>query len=131
MVWLAFIEAGQSLQEVLGDCDIRFDVRLLVAILTGIETRLFDVYRVAPGTPLRAQLLGPLTALQDSPANSYIYSSRKSLEGYTMKTASLNVSRNPYVSLPLPQLEYFTLVTLWRRSVLPVRYKLDCKYCYK
>jgi hypothetical protein len=21
--------------------------------------------------------------------------------------------------------------TLWRRSVLPVRYKLDCKYCYK
>jgi hypothetical protein len=21
--------------------------------------------------------------------------------------------------------------TLWRRSVLPVRYELDCKYCYK
>jgi hypothetical protein len=21
--------------------------------------------------------------------------------------------------------------TLWRRSVLPVRYALDCKYCYK
>jgi hypothetical protein len=20
---------------------------------------------------------------------------------------------------------------LWRRSVLPVRYELDCKYCYK
>jgi hypothetical protein len=20
--------------------------------------------------------------------------------------------------------------TLWRRSVLPVRYELDCKYCY-
>jgi hypothetical protein len=21
--------------------------------------------------------------------------------------------------------------TLWRRSVLPVRYELDCKHCYK
>jgi hypothetical protein len=21
--------------------------------------------------------------------------------------------------------------TLWRRSVLPVRYELNCKYCYK
>jgi hypothetical protein len=21
--------------------------------------------------------------------------------------------------------------TIWRRSVLPVRYELDCKYCYK
>jgi hypothetical protein len=21
--------------------------------------------------------------------------------------------------------------TLWRRNVLPVRYELDCKYCYK
>jgi hypothetical protein len=21
--------------------------------------------------------------------------------------------------------------TLWRRSVLPVRYELDCEYCYK
>jgi hypothetical protein len=21
--------------------------------------------------------------------------------------------------------------TLWSRSVLPVRYELDCKYCYK
>jgi hypothetical protein len=23
------------------------------------------------------------------------------------------------------------IFTLWRRSVLPVRYELDCKYCYK
>jgi hypothetical protein len=22
-------------------------------------------------------------------------------------------------------------LTLWRQSVLPVRYELDCKYCYK
>jgi hypothetical protein len=22
-------------------------------------------------------------------------------------------------------------LTLWRRSALPVRYELDCKYCYK
>jgi hypothetical protein len=26
---------------------------------------------------------------------------------------------------------YVDSFTLWRRSVLPVRYELDCKYCYK
>jgi hypothetical protein len=26
---------------------------------------------------------------------------------------------------------YGNSFTLWRRSVLPVRYELDCKYCYK
>jgi hypothetical protein len=94
MVWLAFIELGQSLQEVLGDCNIRFDVQFLAAQHTGTETQLFDVYRVAPGFPLRVQLLGPLTALLDSPAHTYVYHRRKSLEGYRMKTASLNVSRH-------------------------------------
>jgi hypothetical protein len=30
-----------------------------------------------------------------------------------------------------PKVCYGDSFTLWRRSVLPVRYELDCKYCYK
>jgi hypothetical protein len=39
----------------------------------------------------------------------------------------LNISQ-PYRP---PTACYGDSFTLWRRSVLPVRYKLDCKYCYK
>jgi hypothetical protein len=30
-----------------------------------------------------------------------------------------------------PPQRYWDSFILWRRSVLPVRYELDCKYCYK
>jgi hypothetical protein len=38
----------------------------------------------------------------------------------------LNISQ-PY----RPPLPVTGIALLWRRSVLPVRYELDCKYCYK
>jgi hypothetical protein len=34
-------------------------------------------------------------------------------------------------ALGFTQPSYGDSFTLWRRSVLPVRYELDCKYCYK
>jgi hypothetical protein len=91
MVWLAFLEFGQSLQDLVGDSNIRFDVQFLVAQPADTEVQLLEVYRVAPGTPLRVHLFG---ALRESltAAHTYVYHRRKSFGGHTMRTSSLNVS---------------------------------------
>lgn len=94
MVWLAFLDVGQSLKELVGDFNIRFDVQLLVAQLADTEIQLFEVYRVAPDTPLLIQPFGTRHGPLVSPAHTYIYHRRRSLGGYVMKTASLNVSRH-------------------------------------
>jgi hypothetical protein len=94
MVWLAFLDVGQSLKELVGDFNIRFDVQFLVAQLADKEMQLFEAYRVSPDTPLRIQLFGTRQGLLDSPAHTYIYHRRRSLGGYMMKTASLNVCRH-------------------------------------
>jgi hypothetical protein len=92
MVWLAFLDAGQALKELLGDFNMRFDVQFLVAQLVDEQMQLFEVYRVAADTPLRILPFrtrhGPLV----SPAHTYVYHRRRSLGGYVIKTASLNVS---------------------------------------
>lgn len=91
-IWLAFLEFGQSLQEFVGATDIRFDVQFLVAQLTDKEVQIFEVYRVASGTPLRIRLFGASGAPLSISPYSYLYHRRRSLEGHVMKTASLNVS---------------------------------------
>jgi hypothetical protein len=91
VVWLAFLEVGQSLNELVGDFNIRFDVQFLVA---DTEMQLFEVYRVAPDTPLRVQLFGTGRGPLVSPSHTYMYYRRRSLRGHVMKTASLNVSRH-------------------------------------
>ncbi|PNF31410.1 hypothetical protein B7P43_G04078 [Cryptotermes secundus] len=88
MVWLAFLDVGQSLKELVGDLNIRFDVQFLVVQLADIKMQLFEVYRVAPDTPLRVQLFGTRDGPLHSPA--HVYHRRRSLGGYVMKTASLN-----------------------------------------
>jgi hypothetical protein len=94
VVWLAFLEAGQSLKELVGDCNIRFDVQFLVAEPADTEMHLFEVYRLAPGTPLRVQLFGTSHGPLNNPAHAYVYRRRRSLGGYVMKAASLSVSRH-------------------------------------
>ena len=91
-VWLAFLESGQSLQEFVGETDIRFDAQFLVAQPADTTVHLFEVYRVASGTPLRIRLFGAFGLPLSFPPWNYIYYRRRSLEGYVMKTASLNVS---------------------------------------
>ena len=91
-VWLAFLESGQSVQEFVGDTNIRFDVQFLVAQPAGTGVQLFEVYRVASGTPLRIRLFGAFGQSLSVPPWNYIYHRRRSFEGYVMKTASLNVS---------------------------------------
>jgi hypothetical protein len=47
---------------------------------------------------------------------------------------SINKSAANLITLTTLQIStacYRESFTLWRRSVLPVRYELDCKYCYK
>jgi hypothetical protein len=94
MVWLAFLDVGQSLKELVGDFNIRFDVQFLVAKFADTEMQLFEVYRVALDTPLRIKLFGTRHGPLVDPAHTYVYHRRRSLEGYVMKTASLNVSRH-------------------------------------
>jgi hypothetical protein len=91
-IWLTFLEFGQSLQEFVGATDIRFDVQFLVAQPTDKEVQIFEVYRVASGTPLRIRLFGASGGPLSIPPYSYLYHRRRSLEGHVMKTASLNVS---------------------------------------
>jgi hypothetical protein len=91
-VWLAFLESGQSLKEFVGETNIRFDVLFLVAQPADTVMQLFEVYRVASGTPLRIRLFGASGQPLSFPPWNYIYHRRRSLEGYVMKTASLNVS---------------------------------------
>jgi len=91
-VWLAFLESGQSLQEFVGETNIRFDVLFLVAQPADTAVQLFEVYRVASGTPLRIRLFGAFGQPLNFPPWNYIYHRRRSFEGYVMKTASLNVS---------------------------------------
>jgi hypothetical protein len=91
-IWLTFLESGQSLQEFVGETNIRFDVQFLVAQPADTAVQLFEVYRVASGTPLRIQLFGVLGQPPRIPPWSYVYHRRRSFEGYVMKTASLNVS---------------------------------------
>jgi hypothetical protein len=57
-------------------------------------------------------------------ANTFLFSIYQILpvSRLSRQCGILNISQ-PY-RLPQP-------VTLWRRSVIPVRYELDCKYCYK
>lgn len=96
VVWLAFLELGQSLQDLAGDSNIPFDVQFIVAQPSDVEMRLFDVYRVAPGTPLRVQLLGalPRSIAASEQTHEYVYRRRTSLGGHTMRTSSLNVRMN-------------------------------------
>jgi hypothetical protein len=91
-VWLAFLQPGQSAQEFVGETYIRFDVQFLVAQPADTAVQLFEVYRVAPGIPLRIRLFGAVGQPLSFPPWNYIYHRRRSLEGYVMKTASLNVS---------------------------------------
>jgi len=91
-VWLAFLESGQSVQEFVGETNIRFDVLFLVAQPADTSVQLFEVYRVASGTPLRIRLFGAFGQPLNFPPRNYIYHRRRSFEGYVMKTASLNVS---------------------------------------
>ena len=96
-VWLVFLESGQSLQEFVGETNIRFDALFLVAQPADTAMQLFEVYRVASGSPLHIRFFGafgqPLSFL---PCN-YIYHRRRSFEGYVMKTASLNVSGTVWI----------------------------------
>jgi len=91
-VWLAFLEPGQSLQQFVGDINIRFDAQFLVAQPDDTAVQLFEVHRVASGTPLRIRLFGAFGQPLSFPPWSYIYHRRRSFEGYVMKAASLNVS---------------------------------------
>jgi hypothetical protein len=92
VVWLAFLELGQSLQELVGDLHIRFDVQFLVAQPADTETQLLEVYHVAPGAPLRVHMYGSFRGCLTTTTHTYVYRRRKSLGGYKMRTASLNVS---------------------------------------
>ena len=91
-VWLTFLESGQSLQEFVGETNLRFDVQLLVAQPADKAVKLFEVYRVASGTPLRVRLFGAFGEPLGIPPYTYVYHRRRSLEGHVIKTASLNVS---------------------------------------
>jgi len=91
-VWLAFLESGQSLEEFVGETNIRFDVQFLVAQPADTAVQLFEVHRVASGTPLRIRLFRAFGQPLSFPSWNYIYHRRRSFEGYLMKTASLNVS---------------------------------------
>jgi hypothetical protein len=81
------------MEEFVGDLNIRFDVQFLVAQSAGMEIHLFEVYRVAPDVPIRVRMFGTSQRLLANPAHTYVYHRRKSMEGYLMKIASLNVSR--------------------------------------
>jgi hypothetical protein len=47
------------------------------------------------------------------------------------KTDNLTAIYVPIVKTMWDPTCYRDSFTLWRRCVLPVRYELDCKYCYK
>jgi hypothetical protein len=98
-VWLAFLEQGQTLDEIVEDSNIRFDVQFLVVQPADAELRLLEAYRVAPGTPLRVHLLGALRGPLTTPRHTYVYHRRKSLGGFVMKIASLNVSASKTVNI--------------------------------
>ena len=91
-VWLTFLDSGKSLQEFVGETNIRFDVQFLVAQPADTAVRLFEVYRVTSDTPLRIRLFGAFGQPHSIPRWKYVYYRRRSFEGHVMKTASLNVS---------------------------------------
>ncbi|PSN42551.1 hypothetical protein C0J52_03834 [Blattella germanica] len=90
VIWLAFLEADQTVEQLLGNTYMRYDILFLVAKYDGTDVHIYEVYHVKHGGPLYIQKFGVyrdklITTVFDS-----MYMRRQSLGGHIIKTVGIN-----------------------------------------
>ncbi|KAJ4446949.1 hypothetical protein ANN_13651 [Periplaneta americana] len=91
VIWLAFLEEGQSARELLGTTYVRFDVLFLLARRAGTHVEILEAFRVTPEGPLLSRTFGILRGSVFIPESQSYY--RRSLESNVIRTAIVNETK--------------------------------------
>lgn len=93
-LWLIILPSNTTTQDLLKEVDTPFDALIITACIED-TVHLEEAYRVDPSYPLRVQKYGSWDGTKlTAPSFLFLYNQRKDMEGFPVKAATKDVSKN-------------------------------------